>query len=271
MSTTPLGSSSPVLNEVIGDILPFFERLDTGKYAVALGGSRSKALWDERSDIDFRLYHETPLPKPHAASPTWRDYFQIIDQWAERGVVIDGIWSRTIANVELQLNAWLSGDITPEPIVWTIWGYHLLPDVASQLAIVDPYGVIASWHERLATYPEAVKTALVAKHLSSLRYWRKDYHYRHKVERRDTVFLASLSARLAHDLIQVICAINRVPYPGDGNNLRIVENLPILPEAFARRIVAALYPVDGERMYQDQRDLLVSLIDDVERLADTHL
>ena len=270
MADRQLETLPPTVRDVVADVVPFFEQLDAGRYAVGLGGSISKGLGDELSDIDFRVYHERSLPKPHPSSDVWRDYFAVIERWAERGVVLDSIWSRTIADVERQLNAWLDGDITPAPILWTIWGYHILPDIAQQVAIIDPYGIIASWHQRLATYPDAVKEAVLAKHLASLRYWRHDYHYRHKVERRDAVFLASLSARLVHDLLQVVCALNRVPFPGDGNNLRIIAGLPILPDAFGRRITAALYPTPGEAMYRDQRDRLVSLIDDVEALVDTY-
>lgn len=270
MSEISFETLPPVLHDVIADVTPFFEQLDAGRFAVGLGGSLSKRMWDERSDIDFRLYHERPLPRPSAASSTWRDYFIIVNRWAQQGVRLDGLWSRTIAEVDEKLDAWLNGDIEPEPILWTIWGYHILPDISLQIAVLDSYGIISSWHERLTTYPGQLREAILAKHLPSLRYWRGDYHYRHKVDRRDAVFLAALSSRLVHDIIQTLCAINRTPFPGDGNNLRVVESLPVQPDRFRERVTSVLYPAPGETMLGDQYETLLALIDDIEALVVTH-
>jgi len=35
-------------------------------------------------------------------------------------------------------------------------------------------------------------------------YWRHDHHYASKVQRQDVVFLAGLSAKLVHDVVQVL-------------------------------------------------------------------
>ena len=257
----------PVVHEVVDTVTPFFEQLDTGRFALGLGGSLSRGTWDTRSDIDFRLYHERPLPRPNATVETWREYFVIVDYWAQQGVRLDGIWCRTIADVEAKLDAWLAGNPAPEPLHWTVWGYHLLPDISQQIAVLDSEGIIARWHVRLETYPKSLADALVMKHLNTLRYWRNDYHYRHKVERGDVVFLASLSTKLVHDLIQLLCAINGVPFPGDGNNLRLADELPIRPGQLRERITAALYPVPSETMLTDQHETLLQLIDDTEALV----
>jgi len=267
MSDASLGSLPPVLHDIVTEVVPFFEQLDAGRFALGLAGSLSKGMWDERSDIDFRLYHERALPRPNPTSDTWRDYFVIVSAWAERGVRLDGIWCRPIAEVDEKLDAWLSGQIAPEPILWTIWGYHILPDISQQIAVLDPYGIIRSWKARLATYPNALREAVLDTHLASLRYWRHDYHYRNKVERGDVVFLAALASRLVHDIVQLLCAINRVPFPGDGNNLRVVDDLPIRPERFRERVTGALYPAAGESMFLDQYTTLIALVDDVEALV----
>jgi hypothetical protein len=44
MSSTSSDSLPPLLREVIADVTPFFEQLDTGRFAVGLGGSRSKGM-----------------------------------------------------------------------------------------------------------------------------------------------------------------------------------------------------------------------------------
>lgn len=84
------------------------------------------------------------------------------------------------------------------------------------------------------------------------------------------MFLAALSSRLVHSIIQTLCAINRVPFPGDGNNLRVVETLPVRPERFRERVSSVLYPAPGETMFGDQYETLLALIDDIEALVVIH-
>jgi len=106
-------------------------------------------------------------------------------------------------HVDAALDEWLAGNGRPQPFVWTIWGYHVLGDIANQLVLEDPYAVIAGWHRRLVPYPGALKRALVARHPESIRYWRADYHYAAKVERCDRAFLSGITQKLAHDLVQI--------------------------------------------------------------------
>ena len=108
---------------------------------------------------------------------------------------------------------------------------------------------------------------MIERHRESLAYWRDDYHYRNEVERRDSVFLAGLSARLVHDLLQVLFALNETYYPGDGNNLHLIERLAHKPDRFEDRIEAALDPAPSSRMYEGQRDALIELIDDTGALV----
>lgn len=156
-------------------------------------------------------------------------------------------------------------------IVWTIWGYHILTDVYNQMVIEDPDGILADWHRRLSVYPPALKQALLRKHLESLRYWRHDYHYRHKVERGDIVFLAGLSSRLLHDCIQVLFALNETYYPGDGNNLKFIARFARVPEGFVEAVDDVLYPGQGESALRAQYERLLALIDAVESLAGPEL
>ena len=54
-------------------------------------------------------------------------------------------------------------------------------------------------------------------------------------------FLASVSSRLVHDMMQVLFAINKTYYVGDGNNLHYVKQFAIQPGDFAARVRAVLY------------------------------
>jgi hypothetical protein len=107
---------------------------------------------------------------------------------------------------------------------------------------------------------------VLRKHWGALRYWRADYHYASKVRRGDVVFLAGLSAKLVHHLMQVLFALNETYYVGDGQNLEFAEQFRCKPLALSARVAAALYPPPAPTMLEQQRDTLLGLIDDTERL-----
>lgn len=256
------------LERIVSESVPLIRQLARGRYAIAVSGSRGKGLADELSDVDFRLYRD--VAPPAAEFTECRAAFQsLIDRWRGRGVEIDGCWIRQIEEIDRKLDASLAGYPETEPIVWTVWGYHLLTDIRNQQIIEDPYGIIAGWQCRLQTYPRALKRAIIDRHWRSLTYWRDDYHYRNKVTRGDAVFLASLAVRLVHDLIQIVFALNETYYPGDGDNTRWTSTFAIKPAQFEDRVEAALYPAPGPKAYERQRELLMALIDDTGALIRT--
>jgi hypothetical protein len=248
---------------LIDECLPLCKALGEGRRAVSIGGSYGKRTFDRRSDVDFRLFCDR-RPEPSVAlAEAQARLADACRRWEARGVRIDGCWVRTIAEVDEQLTGWLAGTAVPQDRLWTIWGYYLPTDIANQVVIEDPHGVIAGWHERLRRYPPALKAAILKRRLASVRYWRDDYHYRHKVERGDVVFLAGLSSRLVHDLIQILFAVNECYYPGDGNNLRFVAGFPHAPEDFAPRVAGILYPGAGQEGLEGQYAALMDLAGDV--------
>jgi hypothetical protein len=257
----------PVVQAVIAEFVPIIKKWDVGKYAISVSGSQGKGTWDARSDIDFRLFHEKDLPWWDKAPELWQEWFAAEERWRRQGVKVDGIWPRRIDQVDAALDQWLNGEGKPNPLVWTIWGYHLLPDIYHQAIIEDPFDVIGAWKRRLAAYPPKLKKAILDKHLASVRYWREDYHYQNKVARGDVIFLAGLSSRLVHDVVQILFALNEVYYVGDGQNLDFAEKFKVKPADLNARVRSILYPAPGEDMLEQQRERLVALIDDVILLA----
>lgn len=257
----------PDVQPIIDDVLPLCRALGEGRYAISVGGSIGKGTADHRSDIDLRLFCDRTLSPPETFRAAYAELQTAIDRWAAQGRVIDGCWVRTTGEIDAQLDRWIDGVIEPTGYVWTIWGYYLPTDIMNQAVIEDPHGIIAGWKAKLTPYPPKLKAALLQKHGNSVRYWRQDYHYRHKVQRGDAVFLASLTARLVHDLIQILFALNETYYTGDGNNLHFIETFPIAPDNVGERITAILYP--EPQGYAEQATRLADLIDDVESLVDS--
>jgi len=237
---------------------------DDGRAAVSLGGSRAKKLADASSDYDFRVYADRFKGPELKRTDAWAAFESAWRDWEARGFRIDGVWPREIASVDGKLAAWCAGKGEPVEYEWTIWGYHLPTDIAHQQIVADPAGVLAGWKQLLATYPEPLREAVFERHLTILRYWRTDYHYRNKVERGDAIFLAGLTTRLLHSIMQVLFALNRTYFVGDGWNLRAAEGFELLPDDLAGRVGLILDPPSGEGRWASQYHDLMDLIDDVE-------
>jgi Domain of unknown function (DUF4037) len=259
---------SPRVQAVIDDIVPIVKEWDVGRYAISIGGSTGKGLIDAYSDLDFRLFYERPRLGPDVQPETWSRLIAAIACWKERGINIDGVWARSLQEMDAQLDCWLNGELIPDDITWAVWGYYLLPDLYHQAIVEDPYGIIRGWKQRLQHYPPRLKQALLDKHMGALRYWRIDYHYVSKVKRGDVVFLAGLSAKLVHHIMQVLFAINETYFVGDGQNLEFAEKFRYRPPALSARVAAALYPPPSDTMLETQREVLLGLIDDVEQMVE---
>jgi hypothetical protein len=260
-------SLPPVIRSVFEDFIPICRRLaGDQRYAISAGGSLGKGTWDSRSDIDFRLFTDREVQRRKQNPESWDECSAAIKRWKENGILIDGVWPRTVGEIDAALDGWLGGTIKPVDLVWTIWGYHILADVGNQVVIDDPYRIIGAWKERLSVYPPALKHAILNRYAASLRYWRSDYHYAHKVERGDAVFLAGITSKLVHEIIQILFALNETYYPGDGANLSLVGNFKIVPADFAARVHDILYPGSSEA-FPRQYAVLTSLIDEVLPLA----
>jgi hypothetical protein len=252
------------IQATIDDCLPRIKAFAKGRYAVSIGGSHGKGTFDGKSDVDFRLFCDEIEGGPEFwKNDQWKSYCQNVECWRQKGIDIDYCWIRTVSDIDAKLDAWLNGKPSPEDLVWAIWGYCLPTDLCNQMIIEDPHGIIAAWQAKLNPYPKTLQRAIIAKHMESLNYWRPDYHYRNKVDRGDMVFLASITARLVHDMIQVLFAINKTYYVGDGNNLRFIAKFPIKPKEFCERVNAALYPSQSEQMLLKQYETVVSLIDEI--------
>lgn len=230
-----------------------------GRRAVSLGGSRAKGRTDAFTDYDFRLYTDAVLPR---TAPAWDTFRTLWDAHERRGIRIDGVWDRLITDIDAELDLWIAGQGRAADLDWAVWGYHLPTDIAHQMTVDDPDGILSGWRARLVPYPHGMAKATVARWMDFLRYWRDDYHYQSKVARGDPIFLAGLSAKLAHGIMQVVFAANRVHFPGDGWNLDLARTLALQPADLEPRLCSALASQD----HAAQRAALVALITELDGL-----
>jgi hypothetical protein len=251
--------------ELIAAMTPLLADLaDDGKGAVALAGSRGNGRSDEQSDFDFRVYADAYRGPELRQTAAWLRVEDAMRGWQAKGVRMDRVWMRRYAGVQRDLDNWLAGVAVQKNFEWTIWGYHLPTDLASQQIIADPRGLLAGWKQQLAQYPETLRASALRQHMDILRYWAKDYHYESKVARRDLVFLVGLTGKLANAILQTVFAFNRAYYPGDGWNLPMAAELERLPPDFLPRMTAILEPGDDPDTWRRQRAELIGMIVDLE-------
>lgn len=240
---------------------------ESGNGAVSLGGSRAKHRSDTQSDYDFRVYADQFKGPELRQTKAWQQFDAVLQGWEAKGLRLDGVWARRYAGVQSDLDAWIEGKGVPKHYEWTIWGYHLPTDLAHQHIIIDPRGILAGWKAQLASYPDAMQRSVIDQYLGVLRYWAADYHYASKVTRRDLVFLVGLTGKLVNAILQVVFAVNRTYYPGDGWNLEMAKDFALLPPDFIARMTTILGPGDGADRWQLQRAELIAVIADLEILA----
>lgn len=253
--------------DLIATMTPLIADLaENGNGAVALAGSRGKGRSDEQSDYDFRVYADGYRGPDIRQTEQWQRFEAAMQEWEARGFRMDGVWMRSYAGVRRDLNAWLIGEAVPKTFEWTIWGYHLPTDLANQQITFDPEGVLAGWKQQLAVYPEALRVSVLQQYREVLQYWARDYHYESKIARRDLVFLVGLTGKLANAILQVVFALNRAYFPGDGWNLPMAADLERLPPDFLSRMTSILGPSSDADALRRQRQDLIAMIADLEVL-----
>ncbi|WP_404402112.1 DUF4037 domain-containing protein [Pelagibacterium halotolerans] len=253
--------------ELIAAMTPLIADLaEDGRGAVALAGSRGKGWADAQSDYDFRVYADAYRGPDIRETPQWHRFEAARRAWASKGVRMDGVWMRSYAGVRRDLAAWIAGTPVPKEFEWTIWGYQLPTDLYNQHIVHDPDGELAVWQSQLAIYPESLRAAILRHYRGILAYWADDGHYASKVTRRDLVFLVGLSGKLANAILQVVFALNRVYFPGDGWNLQMAANLPLKPERFISRMEAILAPGQDPDTWVRQRQNIIAMVADLEAL-----
>jgi hypothetical protein len=87
---------------------------------------------------------------------------------------------------------------------------------------------VAAWQARLTPSPQTLQRLIIRTYMGSLNYWCSRYRYCNNVERGDVVFLTGIAARLVHNVMQVLSAINKTYCVADGSNLNYVLSMRAL-------------------------------------------
>ena len=230
-----------------------------GVVAVAMAGSRTAGVADERSDVDLYVYAPEPPPLPDraavaarfaSASEVGNAAWEPGDEWLDprTGRHVDVMY-RSPAWIEDQLARVLVRHEAAVGCSTCFW--H---NVLHSEPLVDPGG----WYRALRAsaerpYPEPLKRAVVAKNHPLLRRAFSSYlnQIRRAVERDDPVSVQHRVAALLASYFDVLFAANELPHPGEKRLLRFaIERCPKLPPGVETHITHLLAlpsapPTDG--------------------------
>lgn len=79
--TTTKKSVRSHIQAVIDECLPKLKALGTGRCVVTIGGSHGKGTFDERSDLDFRVFCDGIVGSPrYWETEEWRSFARIVDR-----------------------------------------------------------------------------------------------------------------------------------------------------------------------------------------------
>lgn len=224
--------------------------------AIALGGAHAKGVADALSDLDLYVFcdgwpasevREAAFASALPAASGLRSWSGGVTQ-AGTDFTLDGlpveIWFRQIAPVRDAVIAAVAGEVRREFVTWTPNGYYrhcILSDLASLRPLHDTGHILSPLIETLGRFPAALRSALVAEGLASLRFWQGNMHLETALQRSDGFYLQSMLHQMATDLLQALFAINDTYYPGDKKMAAQLGKLPRVPADFTERFEHALF------------------------------
>jgi hypothetical protein len=231
------------LAERIVDLLPL-EAADD----VVLAGSVSRGVADAGSDVELLLFRDE-LPALDVA----RD-------WASRaGIEVTSLWESTEVGYVAG-----AADGTAIELLWlTPETLESLLERASAGELVDhrrlpvfealQHGIalrglrLRMWQERLRTYPESLREALIHDAVDDWGGYLVGIYTR-QAWRNDRYALRRVSLEVADDILRLLFALNRRWEPTWKRLPQLLEPLPLKPERTAERIEAALSAEGREAM-----------------------
>ena len=242
---------------VVRDYVPLLRELSDGPYAVVCGPVR-----DSSSDLDFGVFVTGTDPLSPDKAPVWDRIGERTAYWTSKGYVIDGPGAGRTEDVDQDLQDVLDGVIKASRRPYRIrehYNYISMGSLVRSVPVEDPFGVVASWRERLSVYPQKLKHAIVERFRPSLERWPNDHHYVRAIERRDLVLATGVVQRVLHDWFHVMFALNEAWHPGDKHVLSSLARLSDVPDRCTQKVDCLLWPPKTDSALATQREALVEL------------
>jgi predicted nucleotidyltransferase len=235
-----------------------------GVVAVALGGSCARPDADAHADVDLGIYYHPERP---LAVEALRVLAAELDERGTPDAVTDvGAWGpwinggawlrvgghrvdwlyRDLARVATTIEDCRAGRTTCDHQLGHPDGFHnhiYAAEVHHAVPLFDPFGALATLQRRVATYPPALKRALVAKHVFEAEFWLAGCD--RSARRGDGFHVVGSLFRSAASCVQVVFALNERWWINEKHALAAAGTLAIAPPRFAE-VVARVLAHPGE-------------------------
>ena len=244
--------------------------------AVALAGSQAATLYDTASDLDIYIYCRAEvtldvraaLAQQHdARNPEiGNDDFGAGDEWVDAASrhAIDLIYFGTLW-IEEQLDRVLVRHQPALGYTTAFWS-----TLRRSIPLYDRDGWFAHLHARAqATYPEALRRAIIAKNYPLLRHRQSSYlHQLEKAwQRQDRVSVNHRVAALLASYFDILFALNHALHPGEKRILRYARELcPLCPPHLEEQVEALLLAQAAPWQSTQLFDMMHALLDGLDRL-----
>jgi predicted nucleotidyltransferase len=198
--------------------------------AVALSGSRTAEQDDVFSDIDLYVYTRAPLTLEQRAQLTadspraevGNTFWEPGDEWRDLATAISlDVMFRDQRWIEEQLDRVLVHHQASVGYSTCFWF-----NVLHSEPLFDRSGWFRTLQARARTpYPNALKTAIIAKNLPILRSNMSSYVHQIElaIERKDQVSVNHRVTVLLASYFDILFAVNELPHPGEKRLVQYVE------------------------------------------------
>jgi len=257
---------------LIDEIVAHFA-MDPTVLGIALGGSQSGAVADQRSDLDLYVFGDAPpslamrrtLAAEHDPTPEiGNTAFGPGDEWVARsGIGVDLIyWSP--GWIEDELARLLDRHQASVGYTTALWF-----TIREMRPLFDRTGWLARLQAQAARpYPEPLREAIIRLNHPLLRSARGSFL--HQIElaiaRDDPISVQHRTTALLTSYTDVLFALNRQPHPGEKRILHQLANrCPLLPERYdtdVRAVIAA----SGAPGAQNVLNQITTLLDGLDAL-----
>lgn len=248
------GGLSAAQKEILDDLTARLAGI-TGVEAVVLGGSHARGYARPGSDLDVGLFYSEERPFAvedvrglagrvnDEPNPTVSGFYEW-GRWVNggvwltvRGQRVDFLY-RNRQHVERTIEDAHRGryelDYDQQP-PFGFFSATYLGEVQHCIPLHDPQDHLGSLKRRVASYPEALRRAVVRDYLWSVEFGL-DAFARKFAARGDVYGTAGCLARMVNQLVLVLFALNRVYPVNDKTALAEVFGFSLAPRGFATRV-----------------------------------
>lgn len=266
---------------IIDELIPIFKQLICGEYSISLAGSYAKGKADIHSDLDIFIYTEGILPYEEREkiirkiADSNSDIYITKNIDMERwGGSIDFYYKeykiettlRNLNNLNEIVNESINGNIKVYPEFWTLGGYYnyiCLSEIDFIKSLEDPYKIVSNLKERVKTYPEALKKAIINEFWWKSDFWLDNFHYISAIKRKDIVYTSGVIQHTFHSIVQVLFALNEKYFHGDKKIELQLNELSFCPKELVDNIEFLLTVNKEVNFLEKQREILKNIVNEI--------